>query len=225
MSNLVKKLGQIQGVQTVKDLSVPKQSTPKNKKFWAEKIEQFDVETLIEIQGEMEKFVDLMRTEIDRLPDGTLDVSSLDENQLMEEYISYEKINAFIGARRDLVKELVFEKINQNIIDSGVETENGPENENGFIAVDELGKKFCREGAGVGNPTIDEDKLAEFLPEEVRDKVFKKKVIPEHVEFELDEDALMDYVSSEPESIGLIKQALNPGKLRSPRFVVRDLKR
>ena len=215
MSNLVKKLGQIQGVPTVKDLSVPKQSTPKNKKFWAEKIEQFDVETLIEIQGEMEKFVDLMRTEIDRLPDGTLDVSSLDENQLMEEYLSYEKINAFIGARRDLVKELVFEKINQNIIDSGIEAENGPENENGFIAVEELGKKFCREGAGVGNPTIDEDKLAELLPEEVRDKV----------EFELDEDALMEFVSSEPESIGLIKQALNPGKLRSPRFVVRDLKR
>ena len=72
MSNLVKKLGQLQGLQTVKDLSVPKQSTPKNKKFWADKIEQFDVEALIEIQGEMEKFVDLMRTEIDRLPDGML---------------------------------------------------------------------------------------------------------------------------------------------------------
>ena len=35
----------------------------------------------------------------------------------------------------------------------------------------------------------------------------------------------MEFVSSEPKSIGLIKQALKPGKLRSPRFVVRDLKR
>ncbi|MBF0934094.1 MAG: hypothetical protein HXK00_00440 [Abiotrophia defectiva] len=173
----------------------------------------------------MERFVDLMRTEIERLPDGTLDISSLDDKQLMVEYVSYEKINAFLTARRELVRELVFEKINQNIIDSGVETENGPENENGFIAVEELGKKFCREGAGVGNPTIDEDKLSELLPEEVRDKVFKKKVIPEHVEFELDEDALMGYVSSAPESIGFIKKALKPGKLRSPRFVVRDMKR
>lgn len=225
MSNLVKRLQQVSKLSTIKEARVDTHKTQKSKQYWIDKIEEFDIDSLTEIQDEMERFVDLMRTEIERLPDGTLDISSLDDKQLMVEYVSYEKINAFLAARRELVRELVFEKINQNIIDSGVETDNGPENENGFIAVDELGKKFCREGAGVGNPTIDEDKLAEFLPEEVRDKVFKKKVIPEHVEFELDEDALMEYVSSEPESIELIKRALKPGKLRSPRFVVRDLKR
>lgn len=225
MSKLVKRLQQVSKLSTIKEARIDTRKTQKSKQYWIDKIEEFDIDSLTEIQDEMERFVDLMRTEIERLPDGTLDISSLDDKQLMVEYVSYEKINAFLTARRELVRELVFEKINQNIIDSGVETENGPENENGFITVDELGKKFCREGAGVGNPTIDEDKLAELLPEEVRDKVFKKKVIPEHVEFELDEDALMGYVSSEPESIGLIKQALKPGKLRSPRFVVRDLKR
>lgn len=225
MSTLVKRLQQVSKLSTIKEARVDTHKTQKSKQYWIDKIEEFDIDSLTEIQDEMERFVDLMRTEIERLPDGTLDISSLDDKQLMVEYVSYEKINAFLTARRELVRELVFEKINQNIIDSGVETENGPENENGFIAVEELGKKFCREGAGVGNPTIDEDKLSELLPEEVRDKVFKKKVIPEHVEFELDEDALMGYVSSAPESIGFIKKALKPGKLRSPRFVVRDMKR
>lgn len=183
-----------------------------------ESIDKVDVDALVKIQEEMDSFVNkmnLVHTKND------LDVLLVDDDSLMDEIITLKNIQEFLDVRRDMIKEIVFEKINNKIRVEDPDNDD-VENTNGFIEVDELGKKFCREGAGRGEPTLDIDKIKEVFGDDALEFV-KQEIIPEQRKEVIDEDLFVGFLAKNPDAITKVSEAIVPGKLRSPRFVVRDI--
>lgn len=85
----------------------------------------------------------------------------------------------------------------------------------------ELGKVFKREGCGYKPAQIDQKALKALLGDDA-DKVFVEEVIPAKTVTKLDEEALGKLIMDKPEVLEKVRQALIPGELKSPRFVIRD---
>lgn len=194
------------------------------KKSWLEAIEKFDVEKLVELQEMMENYVDQIA--IREVPESPVVLDEKQRHDLMSEHISLSTIQEVLLARRDFIKSMVFQSLTQENVEAGV---SDPENQNGKIEVPELKKVFCREGTGRTAPTINEEKLKELLGEEKWEEVVNRvevpeQVIPAHVETTLDVEKLMSAATQNPELLETIRESLQPGKYKSPKFVVRDLK-
>lgn len=194
------------------------------KKDWQKAIEKFDVEKLFELQETMENYVDEIA--VRELSDTPAVLNDGEKYGLMKEHVNLTTIKEVLDARRDFIKTAVFQSLTQENIEKGVED---PENQNGKIEVPELKKVFCREGTGRSNPSINEEKLEDLLGKEVWEKVIDRVevpevVIPAHVETNLNVDKLMEAATENPELLEKLRESLVPGKYKSPKFVVRDLK-
>ena len=120
-------------------------------------------------------------------------------------------------ASYEAIKALVYRSMDLAFAEAGEEF---PEHTNGYIDVPELGKRFCREGAGRKEATLDDAKLAELLGEELFAAVTTEKVVVTRV---VDEDKLAAAVADNPALLEQVRAAVKPGDWKSPRFWVRDI--
>lgn len=189
------------------------------KSDWKEAVESFDIDRLLAIQDEMDSFIDKMKviskrdsSEIDLTPDETKD--------LMVEYLSSKNISEFLDARKAMVRELVFQVVEERLRKEGSED---PENTSGEITVPQLGKRFCKEGAGYADPTLDMGKLKGLLGDKIS-QVTVTKIIPEQRVEEIDEELLIELAQSDNSVREAIQNSVVPGKRKNPRLNVRDIK-
>ena len=212
-----KKVGDLTGLPTT---AVPTRSTIETRKNeWQEVVESFDIEKLLAIQSEMDSFVDKMKVIANR--DSTdIDLNNEEAKSLMVEYLSSKNISEFLDARKSMVRTMVFKVIEERLRKAGVDD---PENQSGEIEVPELGKRFCKEGAGYGDPTLDVAKLKELLGDKIQD-ITVVKIIPEKRVEEIDEDLLIELAQSDDSVMEAVKESLVAGKPKTPRLNIRPMK-
>lgn len=189
------------------------------KNEWKSVVDSFDIDRLLAIQDEMDSFVDKMKV-LDKRDSTEIDLTTEEAKSLMVEYLSSKNISEFLEARQSMVKEVVFQVIEERLREEGVED---PKNTNGEIVVPELGKAFKKEGAGLKDPSLDVAKLKEILGDRMKE-ITTVKIIPERRVEEIDEDLLVELAANDPSVMEAIKQAAVPGKPKSARFTVRDTK-
>lgn len=189
------------------------------KNEWKSVVDSFDIDRLLAIQDEMDSFVDKMKV-LDKRDSTEIDLTTEEAKNLMVEYLSSKNISEFLEARQSMVKEIVFQVIEERLREEGAED---PKNTNGEIVVPELGKAFKKEGAGLKDPSLDVAKLKEILGDRMKE-ITTVKIIPEKRVEEIDEDLLVELAANDPSVMEAIKQAAVPGKPKSARFTVRDTK-
>lgn len=179
-------------------------------------IENFDVDRLLELQAKMTRIVDVITSNDivswDVVLDGTRALA------LMAEILDERDVAEALDARRSMIKEAVFDHLDALGLDG----------ENGTIEVPELGKKFCREGAGVGAPMVDEQRLQALLGGErwiaaCDEEIVPEQHIPAHIEYRFSLEKLLDLARTDHEILEALRTCLVPGKAKTPRFAVRDL--
>lgn len=175
-----------------------------------------DPEVLVPLQEKMQDYVDAVaKVEMGEPRHLTED----EARDLMREYIDRREIDEFLTTRREAMKDIVFTAIDFDLQEKGMD----PETTGGEIAVPELGKVFRKEGAGRGEPSLDEKKLRKLLGPRI-EKVYRSELIPAQTVEVLDEQALMELAQDDPTVMEAIRESLVPGKPKSARFVVRDIK-
>jgi hypothetical protein len=178
-------------------------------------LEEFNVDRLLDLQTKMANFIDLVTLSLG-------DVEMLDEKSrtvLMSQCLGQRDIGEFVEVVRGKIKEIAFAHIDAALESDGVED---PANTNGYLEVPALGKKFCKEGAGFSDPSINEGELYGLLPEAVRDAVFVTKEVVK-VERQLDLQLLFAAVEADPNLMTAIASSLSEGSAKTPKLVVRDL--
>jgi hypothetical protein len=186
-------------------------------------IKTTDVDQLLDLQ-------DVMAKHVDKVIDNAIDLENLgelDDDQLvslMEEILDQKSIKALVDLRYSMIRAAVFAVITERNVASKIAH---PEHAPGEIAVPSLGKKFVRQG-GKLKADLDKKKLAELLGEEMWSKVNKavivpEVVIPEHVENQFDEDALMKLVNETPVVMEAIRQCVIPAGFTTSSFHVKAL--
>lgn len=214
---IIRTLGNLTESQTP---AVNKSTTIEARKNeWKSVVESFDIDRLLAIQDEMDSFVDKMKV-LDKRDSTEIDLTTEEAKSLMVEYLSSKNISEFLEARQSMVREVVFQVIEERLREEGVED---PKNTNGEIVVPELGKAFKKEGAGLKDPSLDVAKLKEILGDRMKE-ITTVKIIPERRVEEIDEDLLVELAANDPSVMEAIKQAAVPGKPKSARFTVRDTK-
>lgn len=181
---------------------------------WAEAVAKLDVEQLAKLDATMSEYIDNLVT----LPtDAPAALKPTEAKSLMQEYLRLETIAEFMDVRRATMKLLVFAHLDETV---------GP-GENGAIVVTELGKQFKREGAGQGDPSLDMEELERLLGPDMEglyDVVeFPEEIIPAHTERVFSEARLIAMVQNQPEKMEALKEAILPGKVKTPKFIVRNL--
>ena len=214
---LLNMLGNLTKVETPEESK--KTTIDSRKSEWKEAVESLDVDRLLEVQQEMDSFIDKVRV-LSKKDSDKIELSKAEAKDLMTEHLSNKHITEFLEARQAMVKEMVFQVIDERLRNEGVEN---PSVVNGEIQVPELGKVFRKEGAGLKSPSLDMAKLRELLGDRV-EEVTVRKTIPEHVVEEVDEDLLVELAQKDESVMEAIQEAAVPGKPKSARFVVRDLK-
>lgn len=196
-----------------------KTTVDSRKKEWKEAVESLDIDRLLEVQSEMDSFVDKVRV-LSKKDSDEIELSKAEAKDLMVEHLSNKHITEFLEARQAMVKEMVFQVIDERLRKEGVEN---PAIVNGEIQVPELGKVFRKEGAGLKPPSLDMAKLRELLGDRINE-VTVRKTIPEHVVEEIDEDLLVKLAQEDSSVLEALEQAAVPGKPKNARFTVRDMK-
>lgn len=182
----------------------------------AKAVANYDVETLAPLQELMQNYVDnIARIELTEARELTVEEKRL----LMTEHESLKPIQEFLESRRDDIREMAFAGIDAELAAGGVEN---PATTSGKLVVAELGKKFCKEGAGYKDPSLDHKKLLKLLGDDAK-KVVKVEHVPATTVTTFSEEKLMELAQEKPEVMELIRQALIPGAPKSPRFQVRPL--
>lgn len=126
----------------------------------------------------------------------------------------------FIKAAYELGKELVFRSMDKAFTEAGEEF---PEHTNGVLDVPELGKRFCREGAGRKDSSLDEDALRERVGEEVWAQITREEVIPATTVRKIDEAALIAAAADNPSLLEDVRAAVKVGDWKSPRLMIRNI--
>lgn len=181
-------------------------------------IEDFDLDRLLALQEKMGTIIDTLTKNVTKAELSDTPVLS-DERAtaLMAEFLDEREVAEVLDVRRDMIKDEVFSHLDE------VE---GP-GCNGAIEVRHLGKKFCREGAGHGTPSVDEQRLQGLLGERwleaCEEEVIPAQIIPERIEYRLSIEKVLDLAQRDPEVLEALRTCLVPGKAKTPRMVVRDL--
>ena len=168
-----------------------------------------------ELKEKMAGFIDLIT-----LSFGEAELLTEDQAELlMTQFLARRDVSEFMDVCQMLIKETVFNSLDAEFAAQG---EDEPSLVNGCIEVPALGKKFCREAAGPGDPKVDEDLLRQALGAQWTE-VYVETVIPETRVQTLDMDKLMALVDSDPAVMEKIRDALVPGQPKPGRLFVRDL--
>jgi hypothetical protein len=156
-----------------------------------------------EMEADLEHFADIV---------GSVDVAeptrfTRDElNSLMQEFLAKERVGLIVTARHERIRKMVFDHMDQ-VRESIIEVGN---------------KKFCREGGGTGEPTINKDLLKSRLGDDY-EKVVKRTTIPAKIVEEVDEALLGEYLQTNPDRIEDVRDSLVVGLPKTPKFRVRDI--
>jgi hypothetical protein len=134
---------------------------------------------------------------------------------VMNELLTLRTVMEALEARRLMIKDGTFDHIELTLADKGVDD---PKNTNGQLLVQSTGKKFCKEGAGIGPSVLDWDVVEDQLTEEDWEEIQVTEIIKTP-----DKDRLADLVTRKPELATVIRDALSPGEPKTPRFQVRDI--
>lgn len=174
---------------------------------------------------ELVKFETVARGIVDEilgnvLPDTPRALTAEEAKGLMQEYLHVRQLRETLDAREKARKTTIIADIDERLMAEGVLD---PEAHNGVLEVPELGYKFCKEGAGYSDPTLDEDKLRVLLGEEMWQKISTARLVPEHYEYDLDVEKLLDLAREDPGVMLVLEDSLKPGALKRPRLNVREM--
>lgn len=175
-------------------------------------IAEMDGEKIESVREVMTRYVDSMVT-LD--PEQTSTLTPTQSKALMEEDVLRREIADLIEARKETIKELVFRAITEEAAEAGAED---PELTNGEIVVEELGRRFSREGAGYSAPTFNLKTLKTALGDDAAAVIKTETKVVESV----DEDALNSLLAGNPELIENVRAAMVPGKVRKGSFYNRE---
>lgn len=136
---------------------------------------------------------------------------------LLDQMLDAKMVKELIDATYDAAKQAVFASMTLSAEESGEEF---PEHTNMVLDVPELGKRFCREGAGRKPAGIDEAKLAELLGAEGWEAVTTEQTM---VVRTIDEAKLAAMVVENPALLEQVRAAVVPGDWKTPRLMIRDI--
>lgn len=203
-------------VPAVQQVVVSERSTRETRKSQLlEVLGKFDVEELEEL-----------KTFLAGLP--SLLTETLGEDLVLTERYAHTLLRQALAVRRlkdlhevalEQIKEVAFDHFNASLAEKG---HPDPQHVNATLDVLALGYKLRREGAGYGDPTIDEEKLKEALGSDWK-KVYTRTVIPRRVVTDLDEDALWELVKTKPGLLEKIRDSLLPGAPKAGRLNLRNI--
>ncbi len=142
-----------------------------------------------------------------------------------EELLAQRNLKELLEVRKEMIREAVFNSLNLQLGAEGVED---PENTNGSIPVPELGKRLSREACGPKDPKLNEEKLEIDLGEERWLQVCEveeipEQVIPAHTQYTLSVERLMKLAESDLSILEIVRDCLEVGGYKTPRFFVRNL--
>lgn len=177
-------------------------------------IAEMDSEKIEQVRDVMTRYVDSMVT-LDPEQAGVL--TKAQSKSLMEEDVLRREIADLVEARKETIKELVFNHITEVAAEAGAED---PETVNSSIEVEELGRRFSREGAGYSSPTFNMKALKEALGEDAA-KVVQVEYKPVET---VNEDVLNSLLSGNPELVEKVRSAMVPGKVKKGSFYNRPIK-
>lgn len=190
------------------------------KAAWRKALAVKDTKVLQKIRGAFRRYM----LEADAVAEiATAEAHALDEVEakaIMEQVLDGKSAKEFIEATYEQAKRLVFASLDIQFAETGEEF---PEQTNGWIDVPELGKRFCREGAGRKDPELDEDKLRALVGEEVWEQITVEEVIPAQTVRKLDLDLLMGKAKTRTSLLEDLRASLKVGDWKNPRLMVRDI--
>ncbi len=144
----------------------------------------------------------------------------LDENEVvtaMELYLKVKLATEGADAMKDMVRNMVFRSMDLAAAEQG---EDFPEHTNMVMDVPEIGKRFCREGAGRKDAEFDMDALRAAVGDEVFFAITAEKVEITRV---VDDQALSVAILANPQLMEQMRDAVKPGDWKSARLMVRDI--
>lgn len=134
---------------------------------------------------------------------------------VLKQVMSGKLIKEVVDATYDAAKEAVWATMNIAFAEAG---ESDPEHVNGYLDVPELGKRFCREGAGRKDSEFDMDKLRAVVGDEVFEQITVAKVT-----YEVNDTALSAAILANPDLMEGLRDAVKVGDWKSPRLMIRDI--
>ncbi len=188
-------------------------------------LEDYDVDRLLELQQTMTAFVDLVTNSAltDKEASPVLDGEKAKD--LMQRYLDQREIDEFISTVKEMIRGMVFSHMDATLAASG---KPDPANTNATLEVPELGRKFCREGAGYKDPSLDEARLQELLGERwdsVCDEIdIPEQIIPAHKDKVLSISKVLHLGRKDPAVMEIIRACIIPGVPKPPRFTVKAMK-
>lgn len=185
---------------------------------WFGKQEDLPAEKVRDLRVRMMNFVDEFFAKVH--VDEARELTPAEAESLMAEFLNATEFGIAFEARRRATKEMVFNSLTAKNIKDGIPE---PDNHNGWLEVPELGKKFCREGTGHKEPTLDEEQLHKLLGDANWAKVTDEEFVPSEVRVTLNQDRFMNLARKNPEMLEYLRQCLTPGPIKSPRFQIRDI--
>lgn len=188
-------------------------------------LEGYDVERLLKLQETMAAFVDLITTSSLLKEDAEVVLNGEQAVDLMSRYLEQREIDELMGVVKELIRETVFNHLDVVLNADGAKD---PANTNGSLEVPELGRKFCREGAGYKAPSLDEGRLEELLADrwdEVCDDInIPEQIIPAHTDKVLSIEKALKLGRKDPAVMEILRDCVVPGTPKTPRLVVRTMK-
>lgn len=213
-------------LQSLIDAAAEPEATPSGKARSAAisaAITEGDLDELMSIQERLGGMVaQILENKID-----VENLGQLDDAQLlstMKELLDQKDIKRLIEVRYDMIRSAVFAHITETNRAMGVPD---PEHSPGEAPVQPLGKKFVREGGRI-KAHLNHALLREKLGEKVWEQVCKAEVVPavpEHIEYHLDEDALLKMVVNNPHLLQVFKKCVTTGGASPARLMIRDIKK
>ena len=154
-------------------------------------------------------------------PDGrvTAVMSTEKAVEVMDEHLDCRKVTEVLKAREKLRRAAIFEDMNERLGAEGVED---PANTNATLEVPERGMKFCREGCGHHDPSLDEGRLRVLLGEEIWTQVCEEVTVS-YTETRLNLAKLYDLALDDVTILTRIQDCAVPGAPKTPRLTVRGI--
>lgn len=184
---------------------------------WFGKQDDLPAAKVKDLRQRMMNFVDDLFAQVH--VDEARELTPEETHSLMAEFLDAEDFKVVFEARRKATKAMIFNHLTAENIKNDVPE---PDNHNGYVEVPKLGKKFCREGTGRGEPFLDEEMLKILLGADWNDVVDKEEV-PSYIYEKLNEGKLMALCRKNPELLEKVRDSLQLGSVKTPRFQVRDM--
>lgn len=215
----------------VKDVEGPRDTIAARAAAMSTALATLDDEKLIELQEVLSGYVDELATAEVAFDGAGTDLSAQQLVYLMRRDQDTRKIEELSKVVKAGLKRIVFEAVTAKVAAADPD-EPHPDQVSGFIAVPEMGKKFCKEGMGRAAPLLKIESdgsgpgLRETLGEAVWAQVTTTRTVPAvpaHQVTELSDVLLMAKAMQDPEVMTKLEAALIDAGWKSGSFTVRDL--